>query len=196
MMLSKRDENIIIINHFIYHRSVNTSITNLSVKKGSMLSDEWSPSRWTRKRSLPPKISLIGERPKSVVRVMVLLLRVPLITLKNSCSIISSCENIYQSFLYFTCHSSSSSFDGSTFPLTSSPFSSFLGGGLGFSTNFFSCNKKNLRNVGGYYVKKVKFAYLNHFIIHSIENEAQKFLGIFLTTFNWEHFSSQGLEHF
>lgn len=64
--------------------SALTSMTSLRVKNGSILSDEWSPSRWTRKRILPPKISLIGDRPKSVVRVMVLLLRVPLITLNTN----------------------------------------------------------------------------------------------------------------
>lgn len=70
--------------YFVDNRKDNkqliTSITSLRVKNGSMLSEEWSPSRWTLKRSFPPKMSLIGERPKSVVRVIVLLLRVPLIT--------------------------------------------------------------------------------------------------------------------
>lgn len=59
-----------------------TSMSSCSVKNGWMLSVGWSPSRCTRDRSFPPKMSLIGERPKSVVRVMVPLFRLPRITFR------------------------------------------------------------------------------------------------------------------
>lgn len=123
-----------------YDSSVMVTLTSMfscNVKNGCNASVEWSPSRCKRERNSPRKMSLKGDRPKSVDRVTVPLFLLPInykdqIIVNNVFYLVPRRIQIeFRKTESSTCHSSPSS--------ALSPFTSPFGTtSTGFSTSFFS----------------------------------------------------------